>query len=111
MIYAYTERNGQTYVGFYVADKLHQPGYRIVRRAQYRNRQVADGHFERTITAMASRYQTWTVVLVMGDNHGHINPYIDEAAARAAIVEAWALGAVQRCYLFGPDGTVKEIGK
>jgi hypothetical protein len=111
MIYAYTMRAGQCYFGIYAKDDKAPTGYKLVRRAQYRSRAVADGHFERMIVAMASSFQTWNVVLVMGDSNGHILPYSTEQAARDSIATAWGLGAVKRCYLFGPDGTVKEVAK
>lgn len=111
MIYAYQMRHGQVYCGFFVADPKAPSGYKLVKRSQHRSRTVADGHFEKAISAAASRYQTWTAVLVMGEDSGHINPYTEEQAARDAIKTAQDLGHVKRCYLFGPDGSIVEIPK
>lgn len=111
MIYVYKERHGQIYIGYFVNEPANgdnpkgQP--RLIKRTQHRSRKVADGHFSDMVKAAARRFQTWTVVLVLDADRGHINPYKTEQEARDAATAGRAFG-VQRAYLFSPEGTVEE---
>lgn len=87
MIYQLIDKHGQTHIGYFNVDPKTRKMV-LIKRDQWRNRQVAIERMARRCQFTANISQRWLVQFVVGPDQGQIESYGTEQEARDHITAA-----------------------